>query len=91
MKTKPFPKRIILTLVVFVAACASGQNTHTNSAGRIYRDRVEPHWFAGASGETNQFWYRVNLPDNGREFIMVSAADKENASLRLTKNGWRRI
>ncbi len=61
-------------LVVFVAACASGQNTRTNSAGRIYRDRVEPHWFAGASGETNQFWYRVNLPDNGREFIMVNAA-----------------
>ena len=74
MNTKPFQTIIILMFVVFAAACVRGQNSRTNSASRIYRDRVEPHWFADATGETNQFWYRVNLPDNGREFIVVNAA-----------------
>ncbi len=40
----------------------------------IFRDHVEPHWFADANGETNRFWYRVELPQGRREFILVDAA-----------------
>jgi hypothetical protein len=32
----------------------------TNAPPRIYRDRIEPHWFADASDATNKFWYRVD-------------------------------
>ena len=46
----------------------------TNAPTRIYRDRVQPHWFADVTGETNEFWYRVTLPQNRREFILVNAA-----------------
>ena len=37
--------------------------------GRVYRDRVEPHWNA----EGTRFWYRNDLPQNGRQFILVDA------------------
>ncbi len=34
---------------------------------QVYRDRVEPHWF----NNNRQFWYRVDLPKGGREFVVV--------------------
>ena len=34
---------------------------------RLYRDRVEPHWFA----DNTKFWYQVALPNGGREFVLV--------------------
>jgi dipeptidyl aminopeptidase/acylaminoacyl peptidase len=37
--------------------------------GRVLKDRVEPHWFAGDS----RFWYRNNLPRGTKEFILVDA------------------
>jgi dipeptidyl aminopeptidase/acylaminoacyl peptidase len=40
---------------------------------RVYRDRVEPHWFADATGATNRFWYRVATGSNQCEFVMVDA------------------
>lgn len=36
---------------------------------RIYRDRVDPHWFANAT----KFWYRNNLEGDAKEFILVDA------------------
>ena len=42
-------------------------------AQKVFRDRVEPHWFAGADGVTNQFWYRVNLPGGKTEFVTINA------------------
>jgi len=71
MKIKLFQKIIVLAFA-FIAFGACGQSL--TNAPRIYRDRVVPHWFADSSGETNEFWYRVNLPDNAREFILVNAA-----------------
>lgn len=44
------------------------------SPPKIFRDHVEPHWFANAHGETNNFWYRLELPQGRREFIRVDAA-----------------
>ena len=32
-----------------------------------------PHWFAGADGKTNQFWYRVNLPGGKSEYVTINA------------------
>ena len=37
--------------------------------GRVYRDHVEPHWFAGHS----RFWYRNALRDEAAEFVLVDA------------------
>ena len=36
---------------------------------RVYRDRVEPQWFS----HDQKFWYRVDLKDGGREFVVVDA------------------
>ena len=38
-------------------------------AAGVYRDRVEPHWFA----ENSRFWYRNELPGNASEFVVVDA------------------
>lgn len=35
----------------------------------VYRDHVEPHWYAGGT----RFWYRNDLADGGREFVVVDA------------------
>ncbi|MGN6554079.1 MAG: DPP IV N-terminal domain-containing protein [Verrucomicrobiota bacterium] len=59
--------------LLFVAAAVQGAETKTNLPPRLYRDRVEPHWFADANGATNAFWYRVNLPGQEREYILVDA------------------
>lgn len=37
--------------------------------GKLARDRVTPHWFAG----NDRFWYRVPLLDGRREFVVVEA------------------
>jgi dipeptidyl aminopeptidase/acylaminoacyl peptidase len=37
--------------------------------GRVYRDRVRPHWL----GDGTKFWYRVNVRKDGYEFILVDA------------------
>ncbi len=36
---------------------------------RVFRDRVTPHWFAN----NTRFWYRNDLRDDAREFILVDA------------------
>ena len=60
-------KMLYATLALI--ACAA----NSLFAQKVYRDRVEPHWFAGADGVTNQFWYRVNLPDGKTEFVTINA------------------
>lgn len=44
-------------------------SAQTNKTPRLYREKVEPHWFA----DNQRFWYRNDLPDGGREFILVDA------------------
>jgi dipeptidyl aminopeptidase/acylaminoacyl peptidase len=56
-----------------VAAAAPPQGAKGREApagNKLFRDRVEPHWFA----DNNKFWYRVDLADGRREFILVDAA-----------------
>ena len=35
----------------------------------VYRDRVEPHWFA----QDTRFWYRNDLKGGTKEFVLVDA------------------
>ncbi len=60
----------LLVLFFCVANLAFGD-------GAVFRSHVTPHWFAGADGVTNQFWYRVDLPDSKTEFVTVNAATGE--------------
>src|SRR5262245_60234691 len=48
---------------------ALAQGTELNPPPRLYRDKVEPHWFAN----DERFWYRNDLRDGAREFIVVDA------------------
>jgi len=50
---------------------ASPQGGFRQEAGprRVFRDRVTPHWFGGGL----LFWYRNDLRDGAREFIVVEA------------------
>jgi len=63
---------LIIVWITFEALLAA--YGATNSAPRIYRDKIEPHWFAIAGGETNRFWYRLQLPHGEKEFVLVDAA-----------------
>src|SRR5690349_17190055 len=70
----PRPQMLMVVLTL-IASAVHGQSSQKGPPNRIYRDKVEPHWFAGANGQTNQFWYRVELPDNGRQFVLVNARE----------------
>jgi dipeptidyl-peptidase 4 len=41
----------------------------SNRGPRVYRDKVEAHWFA----DNRRFWYRNDLRGGAREFIVVDA------------------
>jgi len=69
---KTFLKPFVLG-VLFLAAAAFAQPTGTNTPILVHRDSIVPHWFAGTNGQTNQFWYRVDLADHQREFVLVDA------------------
>jgi dipeptidyl-peptidase 4 len=56
-----------LWLALFAGVAAMAQPTRPEP--KIYRDKVEPHWF----GDNTKFWYRVDLPEKRREFLLVDA------------------
>ncbi len=43
--------------------------TAADSPPRIYRDRVQPHWFAN----NTKFWYRISTGKDEYEFVLVDA------------------
>ncbi|HEY2585886.1 MAG TPA: DPP IV N-terminal domain-containing protein, partial [Tepidisphaeraceae bacterium] len=53
--------RAFLVVLLVVSSLAAAAN--------VYRDRVEPHWFANET----QFWYRVETGSNTHEFVRVDA------------------
>jgi dipeptidyl aminopeptidase/acylaminoacyl peptidase len=59
--------------VIFFAFAFVSCSVSCGLAQNVYLNHVEPHWFAGADGVTNQFWYRVDLPDGKTEFVTVNA------------------
>lgn len=66
-----------VSLSLFVVGQAAAQGTRSDyerslglrdaTANKVFRDRVTPHWFA----DNARFWYRNDLADNAREFIVV--------------------
>ena len=44
-------------------------NLPKTTANKVFKQRVVPHWLAG----NNEFWYRNDLGDEAREFILVNA------------------
>lgn len=86
MNAMTFRRRLLRTGLVTLATigcahAASGAVPNKNladapasparaEAGRIYRARVTPHWFAN----NTRFWYRNDLRDGAREFILVDPA-----------------
>lgn len=66
-----------VSLLLFVVGQAAAQGTRSDyerslglrdaTANKVFRDRVTPHWFA----DNTRFWYRNDLADNAREFIVV--------------------
>lgn len=58
-----------LPLAVFSAIFCLTATPLLAQSDAVYKDRIQPHWLSNG----NQFWYRNNLPDNGREFIFVDA------------------
>lgn len=57
--------RLLTACAIFIFC----QQCHISAEGRVYRERVEPHWNARGTS----FWYRNNLPGDGRQFILVDA------------------
>ncbi|MFM7920365.1 MAG: hypothetical protein ACKPJJ_09070, partial [Planctomycetaceae bacterium] len=59
--------RLLTACAIFIFC----QQCHISAEGRVYRERVEPHWNARGTS----FWYRNNLPGDGRQFILVDAVN----------------
>ncbi len=58
-------------------AIAQQRSDRRENAGRLVsRDRVVPNWFANGT----KFWYRMDLGDGKREFVMVDAVQGLKAS-----------
>ena len=59
------PRILSILMMSFCIAIA----TRASGAARVYRDHVEPHWFA----DHTRFWYRNSLRDGASEFVLVNA------------------
>ncbi len=62
----PLPVAPLLGLLCTVTL-AFGQ------APKVYRERIEPHWF----GDGSRLWYRNDLRGGGREFVVADAVAGE--------------
>ncbi|MDB5390900.1 MAG: dap4 3 [Planctomycetaceae bacterium] len=50
---------------------ARANQLHEVTRNKVSRWKVDPHWLEGSP--QTQFWYRNDLPDQAREFILVDA------------------
>ena len=89
MKTKCCAKKLSLTAAMAVAVilltgqCGLAQiissgseppqqrRRFQRSPNRVYKASISPNWFA----DNTHFWYRNDLPEGGREFIVVDAVE----------------
>ena len=60
---------MITRLLIAAAILMLCQHSQASAEGRVYRDRVEPHW----NSQGTSFWYRISLPHEGRQFVLVNA------------------
>src|SRR5271166_1879776 len=69
-------KLFFVSILAVYGLLASGCHSVASDEPDIYRDRVNPHWFAGPDGG-ERFWYRVDLKGKEKEFILVNAETGE--------------
>ena len=63
--------------IVPINTLAQQRGENREGSGRlVFRDRVVPHWFANGS----KFWYRIDLNDGKREFVLVDAVQGTRAA-----------
>ena len=62
-------RSVLKTLPGFLLLVAVCVESAENPPLRVYRDRVQPHWFA----DNTRFWYRVAIASNAYEFVLVDA------------------
>ena len=55
--------------LILVPGISMGQQGTTRPGGRVFRDRIQPHWYANST----KFWYRNDLPNGQKEFVVVDA------------------
>ena len=55
---------------ILVAATPASAAAQRPASTGLYKDRITPHWFH----QSTRFWYRNDLRDGAREFIVVDAA-----------------
>ena len=85
-RIRPFwiPQSLVASLVVLIFAVADqaigqglpadydrAEQLAAKGRDKVFRDRVQPRWFAG----NDQFWYRVDLRSGQREFVVVNAVE----------------
>lgn len=66
-------RRLVWAGVLFLVLTSVGRS-QTNRPPRVYRDKIEPHWFADHFGTTNLFWYRTESAGGQNEFVFVNAS-----------------
>jgi hypothetical protein len=92
MKLIIIPGRCLGPLIIlfFIHHGLAQENTlarlNAFSTGRVYRDKVEPHWFDGDS----KFWYRVDVAARQHEFILVDAEKGSRQPAKCFKSALRR-
>jgi len=69
-----------LLIIVVSAGMAWGQGTKADyqradglgrlSSGKVFRTKVTPHW----SKDNSRFWYRNDLAEGSRQFVIVDVA-----------------
>jgi dipeptidyl-peptidase-4 len=77
-KRKMVVQLVLLSVSFFSSKEATAEGTRSDyerafnlrkvTANKVYKQRIKPNWF----GENKQFWYRNDLADGAREFILVN-------------------
>jgi len=60
-------KKLCLTFAL--AACVA----NLALSQQVFNSHIQPNWFAGADGVTNQFWYRSILPGGKTQYVTINA------------------
>ena len=78
-RSKPTINVTVFLGLLFAAQVVIGQGTLSDYqralnlsetiSNKVFKDRVSPHWFQ----DNTRFWYRNDLPEGKREFILVEA------------------
>ncbi|MEO8353827.1 MAG: prolyl oligopeptidase family serine peptidase [Chthoniobacteraceae bacterium] len=73
-------KRLLVFALLILIPCAAiaqgskadyerANSLRERIAGKVFRDRIEPHWLPGGDA----FWYQLDLPQGKREWVFVDA------------------